>query len=55
MLTIGERKGQFPGMLQSRSFRVVFVRENHGVGVNPTDEPDKVVQYSGKEITVTPR
>ena len=55
VLTIGERKGQFPGMLQSRSFRVVFVRENHGVGVNPTDEPDKVVQYSGKEITVTPR
>jgi len=51
-LTIGERKGQFPGMLENRSFRVVFVRENHGVGVNATDEPDKVVQYSGKQIIV---
>src|SRR5579864_6720036 len=53
-LTIGARKGQFPGMLESRTFRVVCVRENHGVGINPADEADKVVQYSGKQITVTP-
>ena len=53
MLTIGERKGQFPGMLENRSFRVVFVRENHGVGVNASDEPDKIVQYSGKQINVS--
>lgn len=51
-LTIGERKGQFPGMLENRTFRVVFVRENHGVGVKASDEPDKVVQYSGKQISV---
>jgi alpha-D-xyloside xylohydrolase len=53
-LIIGDRKGQFPGMLESRSFRVVFVSENHGVGVSPADEVDKVVQYSGKQVTVTP-
>ena len=53
-LTIGERKGQFPGMLQERTFRVVFVRDNHGVGVNSADEADKVVRYSGKQISVTP-
>ena len=53
-LTIGERKGQFPGMLESRAFRVVFVTENHGAGVNPASEPDKIVQYSGKQITVAP-
>jgi alpha-D-xyloside xylohydrolase len=53
-LTVGDRKGQFPGMLESRSFRVVFVSENHGVGVSPADEVDKVVQYSGKQVTVTP-
>lgn len=51
-LTIGQRKGQFPGMLENRTFRVVFVRENHGVGVKASDEPDKVVQYSGKQISV---
>jgi alpha-D-xyloside xylohydrolase len=52
-LTIGDRKGQFPGMVESRTFRVVFVSENHGVGVNAADETDKVVRYSGKQITVT--
>jgi alpha-D-xyloside xylohydrolase len=52
-LTIGDRKGQFPGMLENRSFHVVFVRENHGVGVNPADQTDKVVEYSGKQLTVT--
>jgi|CZKR01.1.fsa_nt_gi alpha-D-xyloside xylohydrolase len=53
-LAIGDRKGQFPGMLENRTFHIVFVNENHGVGVNPADEADKVVQYSGKQITVTP-
>ena len=53
-LTIGDRKGQFSGMLENRTFRLVFVRENHGVGVNAADEVDKAVQYSGKAVTVTP-
>jgi alpha-D-xyloside xylohydrolase len=53
-LTIGDRKGQFPGMIESRTFRIVFVSENHGVGVNPADDVDKVVQYSGKQVSVTP-
>ena len=53
-LTIGDRKGQFPGMLENRTFHVVLVRPNHGVGVNPADEIDQTVQYSGKQITVTP-
>jgi hypothetical protein len=40
-------------MLENRTFRVVFVRENHGVGVNPADQTDKVVEYSGKQVIVT--
>jgi alpha-D-xyloside xylohydrolase len=28
LLTIGDRQGEFPGMLPSRTFRVVFVSEN---------------------------
>jgi len=51
-LTIGDRKGQFLGMLDQRSFQIVLVRENHGVGIGPEDQPDRVVQYSGKQITV---
>jgi alpha-D-xyloside xylohydrolase len=53
-LTIGDRKGQFPGILQNRSFRIVMVSNNHGVGVGTTSNPDKVVQYSGKQIVVKP-
>jgi len=52
-LTIGVRKGTFPGMLLSRRFRLVFVRENHGAGIEPTDRPDRVVVYDGKELTIT--
>ncbi len=52
-LTIGDRQGEFPGMLASRTFRIVFVAENHGVGIAPCDTPEKVVQYSGKKIVVT--
>jgi alpha-D-xyloside xylohydrolase len=51
-LTIGERQGQFPGMLETRTFRVVFVSDNHGVGIEPTAQLDKIVEYSGKLITV---
>jgi alpha-D-xyloside xylohydrolase len=53
-LTIGDRQGRFPGMLASRTFRVAFVGENHGVGIGPSDTPDKVVNYSGKQIVVAP-
>jgi len=51
-LTIGARKGSFPGMLQSRSFNVVLVGENHGVGIAPADHADRVVRYEGREMKV---
>ena len=53
-LTIGERKGEFPGMLQQRTFRIVLVHERHGIGVMPEEKPDRVVQYAGKPLTVMP-
>ena len=53
-MTIGDRQGEFPGMLARRTFRVVFVGENHGTGIAPFDTPDKTVDYSGKQITITP-
>lgn len=52
-LTIGERKGSFPGMLENRTFDVILVNENHGSGVGPSGTPDQVVKYSGKEVSVT--
>lgn len=53
-LTISDRKGQFPGMKESRTFRVVFVAENHGAAINPEARSDKSVTYSGKQIVVVP-
>ena len=54
VLTIGERVGSFPGMLQKRTFRVVFVSESHGLGGGLTEKVDKIVPYTGGEVTVTP-
>ncbi|HEY6900597.1 MAG TPA: TIM-barrel domain-containing protein [Puia sp.] len=42
VLTIGERKGSFPGMLERRKFNVVIVG----------GAPDRVVAYEGKEVNV---
>jgi alpha-D-xyloside xylohydrolase len=53
-LTIGERTGSFPGMLASRTFRVVFVDKNHGTGAETTATADQTVSYSGHAITVKP-
>jgi alpha-D-xyloside xylohydrolase len=53
-LTIRDRKGKFPGMLANRTFRIVFVREKHGAGIEPEQNPDRVVVYAGKQITVQP-
>jgi alpha-D-xyloside xylohydrolase len=53
-LTIGQRKGQFPGMLQERTFRIVFARERHGTGVGVEESPDKVLRYAGQPLTITP-
>jgi len=51
-LTIGKRNGEFPGMLKKRTFQIVIVSKNHGIEVQPTQNPDKTISYDGNEITV---
>jgi alpha-D-xyloside xylohydrolase len=51
-LTIGDCKGEFPGMLNERVFNVVLVSEQHGVGVGPTHNPDRIVSYNGHQVKV---
>jgi alpha-D-xyloside xylohydrolase len=53
-LTIGERAGEFPGMLRTRTFHIVFVGEHHGVGGGLSDQPDRTISYSGSKLTVVP-
>jgi alpha-D-xyloside xylohydrolase len=52
LLTIDARRGEFPGMLNTRSFEIVVVSKNHGTGVDVTANPDKVVSYDGRRLTV---
>ncbi len=52
-LTIGKRKGEFQGMLQEREFRIVWVKDGHGVGVEIAPEIDEVIQYAGEKVIVT--
>jgi alpha-D-xyloside xylohydrolase len=51
-LNIGKRQGDFPGMLKTRTFKVVIVSPNHGAGVEVTDKIEKVVIYNGTEEKV---
>jgi alpha-D-xyloside xylohydrolase len=51
-LIIGPRKRKFPGMAKEQTFRIVFVNENHGVGVAQTETADQVVQFTGGAVTV---
>jgi len=51
-LTIKDRKGEFPGMLKDRTFRVVWVTLKNGNGVEPAKTAE-TVQYSGKEVVIT--
>ncbi len=51
-LTIGARKGSFPGMLQHRVFEVVWVNNEHPKGLDFSAPPDASVQYNGTETVV---
>jgi alpha-D-xyloside xylohydrolase len=52
VLTIGERKGVFPGMLRNRTFRVVWVRPGKGTGVEIPRSVDRIVPYTGNVVVV---
>ncbi len=49
-LTIGERKGSFPGMSQTRSFRVVMVKPLEE-GEQSVIKTSVTINYEGKETT----
>jgi alpha-D-xyloside xylohydrolase len=40
-LTIEKRKGEFPGMLTQRTFHIIVVDKDHGVGTEPILKADK--------------
>jgi alpha-D-xyloside xylohydrolase len=52
-LTIGNRHGSFPSMLEQRSFHVVLVKPGKGTGMDLTRKPDRKVRYDGRETVVS--
>ncbi|MCQ2196172.1 MAG: DUF5110 domain-containing protein, partial [Bacteroidaceae bacterium] len=50
-LTIGERKGEFPGMLKTRTFTIVTCSKDKPQGYNP-DAAGQEVKYEGKAVSV---
>jgi alpha-D-xyloside xylohydrolase len=55
LLTIGTREGSYPGMVETRAFRIVLVGSAHGTGVEVTGKADKEITYDGKETNVSLR
>jgi alpha-D-xyloside xylohydrolase len=51
-LTIGRRKGAFPGMTDQRRFNVVVVDTAQGHGVDPASQAASMVVYHGQAVTV---
>jgi alpha-D-xyloside xylohydrolase len=51
-LTISDRAGSFPGMLESRVFNVTIVNSTKGGQNHGVTKPDQVVRYSGKKIQI---
>jgi alpha-D-xyloside xylohydrolase len=51
-LTIGNRSGSFPGMLEHRTFRIVSVTDGRGTGISPSSEADAIMEYDGKAASV---
>lgn len=51
-LIIGDREGAFPGMSDSRRFRVVLIETTPGTSNVLTTKPGRVIDYSGKQLTI---
>jgi len=53
ILTIHEREGSYPGILQKRMFNLVLVSPNKGKGLECEENPDAVVEYNGERVEIS--
>jgi alpha-D-xyloside xylohydrolase len=51
-LTIADRRGDFPGMMHTRTFNIVLVKENHGTGIEICRTPDVTTTYAGRKLEI---
>ena len=53
VLTIGQRTGDYPGMVKNREFRIVWVGTGRGAGLAEDTAHEQIVHYDGREMSVT--
>ena len=51
-LTIGERKGNFKGMLKQRRFNIVAITRDNPRELDLENPAGLMVEYNGKQVTV---
>jgi alpha-D-xyloside xylohydrolase len=51
-LTLGARRGSFPGMLETRTFNLVVVGKGKGAGLEPEPLPYRTAIYNGGELKI---
>jgi alpha-D-xyloside xylohydrolase len=49
--TVKARNGEFSGMMEKRTFNIVWVKNNNGNGIEPAKKAE-IIQYTGKEIKI---
>jgi len=52
ILTIGNRPGEFPGMLATRTFEIVWIGAQKPSGLNFLSQPDVIVTYDGEQQSI---
>jgi alpha-D-xyloside xylohydrolase len=51
-MTVDERKGDFNGMLKTRTFKFVFIDKDNSFGFDPDVIPERTITYTGKKVTI---
>jgi alpha-D-xyloside xylohydrolase len=51
-LSVGDRAGAFPGMPSKQTFRIVLVKEGHGIGIGSGSGLDRAATYVGHQMTI---
>jgi alpha-D-xyloside xylohydrolase len=51
-LTIGNRQGDFPGMLKERTFEITWVSREKPAGLDLDSKPSQSIRYDGSELVI---
>jgi len=51
-VTFGSRQGEFPGMLKTRRFEIVWIGKDRPAALNLDAPPDLSLQYTGRQSRV---